>query len=121
MTYMMLIYLDEKRFSALPRDEQNRVHRACGEWHDTLVKSGHSVGCNGLQPSASTTSLHEENGKVVLTDGPFIETKEVLGGFEMLACRDLDEALAIARRFPGLQAGCKLELRPIVESGVCEA
>jgi len=58
----------------------------------------------------------------MITDGPFAETREVLGGFESLVCRDLDEALAIARRFPGLRGGhCSVELRPEVPGNACEA
>jgi hypothetical protein len=122
MHYTLLIYLDQTRFSALPADEQNRVHRACGAWHDELVKSGHSRAAIGLQPVTTATTLREQNGKMLLTDGPFAETKEVLGGFERLECRDLDEALAIARRFPGLQGGhCSVEVRPEVAGGKCEA
>lgn len=122
MRYTMLIYLEEKAFAALPKDEQNRVHRACGAWHDELVKSGHSVGCKGLQGTATAKTLRVRDGNLSITDGPFAETKEMLGGFESLECRDLAEALAIAQRFPGLSAGyCTVELRPEVDGGVCEA
>jgi len=122
MTYTMLIYLDEKSFTALPPDEQNRVHQACGAWHDELVRSGYSRGAVGLQPIATSKTLRPRNGSVLVTDGPFVETKEVLGGLEQLVCRDLDEALAIARRFPGLLSGhCTVELRPDVAGGKCEA
>jgi hypothetical protein len=55
----------------------------------------------------------------MITDGPFAETKEVLGGFEILECENLDEALAIAKRFPALQAGVTVELRPLVMGGNC--
>lgn len=122
MHYTLLIYLDQTRFSALPPEEQNRVHRACGAWHDELVQSGHSRAAIGLQPVATATTLRQANGKILLTDGPFAETKEVLGGLERVECRDLDEALAIARRFPGLKGGhCSVEVRPEVEGGKCEA
>jgi hypothetical protein len=112
MQYTMLIYMDEKRFSALPKEEQDRVHAECGAWHDELVKSGQSVGCTGLRPTSTATTLREEDGKLLITDGPFAETKEVLGGFELLQCKDLDEALVIARRFPALRAGSTVEVRP---------
>lgn len=122
MNYTMLIYLDEKQFTALPKDEQNRVHRACGAWHDELVQTGRSRGAIGLQASTTAQTLRQPNGKLVLTDGPFAETKEVLGGLENLVCRDHDEALAIAKRFPGLTAGyCTVELRPEVLGSTCEA
>jgi hypothetical protein len=122
MKYALLIYLDEKQFTALPKEEQNRVHQECGAWHEELVKSGHSVGCKGLQGTASATTLRERDGKVAIMDGPFAETKEMLGGLETLECRDLDEALGIAKRFPGLRGGrCAVEVRPEVTGGTCEA
>jgi hypothetical protein len=116
----MLIQVDEG-FYALSKDEQNRVHRDCGAWHEELVKNGHSVAAVGLERRETATTLREHDGKIVMTDGPFAETKEVLGGFEILECRDLDEALAIAKRFPGLRAGGSVEVRPMVEGGKCEA
>ena len=122
MNYTLLIYLDEKQFTSLPKDEQNRIHQACGAWHDELVKSGHSRAALGLQSAALTTTLRSREGKILATDGPFAESKEVLGGLENLVCRDHAEALAIARRFPGLVSGhCTVELRPEVEGGQCEA
>jgi hypothetical protein len=110
----MLIYMDEKAFAALPKEEQNRIHRDCGAWHEQLVKSGHSVGCAGLQATSTATTLRAKGGRVVVTDGPFAETKEVLGGFELLDCKDLDVALAIAKRFPALGCGSSVEVRPAV-------
>lgn len=122
MQYAMLIYLDEQAFNALTKDEQNRVHRACGAWHDDLVKRGRSVGAVGLQATTTATTLCGKNGKLAITDGPFAETKEVLGGFELLDCADLDEAMAIAKAFPAVQSGhVAVELRPMVPGGKCEA
>jgi hypothetical protein len=118
MQYLMLIYMDPDRWAELPVDERNRVHEACGAWHEELVKSGHSLGAFGLQPASTATTLRARNGKVVITDGPFAETKEVLGGFEWLECKSLEEAIAITRRFPSLGAGSTTELRPLVE-GMC--
>ncbi|MGC4071694.1 MAG: YciI family protein [Nibricoccus sp.] len=120
MQYIMLIYLDAKRWSELSVDERNRVHRECGEWHDSLVKSGHSRHCAGLQPISTATTLREAGGKTVITDGPFAETKEFLGGFESVECKDLDEAIAIAKRFPGLRVGTAVEVRPHVPGNECK-
>jgi len=121
MQYIMLIYLDSQRWDALSTDERNRVHQECGAWHEALVQSGHSRHCAGLQPVSTATTLRAEtNGKVVITDGPFAETREILGGFESLECRDLDEALAIAKKFPGLRAGAAVELRPHVVGNECK-
>ena len=119
MRYLMLIYLDEKSFAELPMPEQNRVHRECTAWHDELQRNGLSVMAAGLQPTSTATTLRQGPGKVAVTDGPFAETKEVLGGFEMLECRDLDEAISIAKRFPALQIGSTIELRPVVPGNKC--
>ena len=78
MQYVMLVYLNEKEFYALPKDEQNRVHRECTAWHENLVKTGKSIGGNGLQPSSTAKTLRFKNGKLNTTDGPFAETKEII-------------------------------------------
>ena len=120
MQYVMLIYLDDQRWSALSTDERNQVHQDCGAWHDALVKSGHSRSCAGLQPPSTATTLREAGGQTVITDGPFAETKEFLGGFEILECANLDEAIAFAKRFPALRAGAAVELRPHVLGNECK-
>lgn len=114
----MLIFLDQEQWGMLSAEEKNRVHARCGAWHEEIVRSGHSVGCTALQPVSTAKTLREKSGRTVITDGPFIETKGVLGGFEMLECQDLDEALAIAGRFPGLAAGNCVEVRPLM-TGPC--
>jgi hypothetical protein len=115
MKYIMLVYMDAKAFAALPKEEQTRIHQGCGTWHEELMASGQSTGAMGLQPPFTATSLRISNGQLAVTDGPFAETKEVLGGFETLECKDLDEALAISKRFPTLLAGCcTVEIRPLV-------
>ena len=115
MKYIMLVYMDTKAFGSLPKEEQTRIHKECGEWHEALMATGQSVGATGLQPHFTATSLRRKDGQVMVSDGPFAETKEVLGGFETLECKDLDEALAISKRFPTLRAGCcSVELRPLV-------
>ena len=115
MRYVMLVYVDERRLGDLSREERNRVHRECTAWHDDLVTSGHSVGQAGLRPPSTATTLREQSGRVVITDGPFAETREVLGGYEMVECGDLDEAIAIARRFPALRVGVTMEVRPVMD------
>ena len=113
MQYIMFIYHGAD-WETVGKDEKNRVHEACGAWHQELVKSGHSRAAVGLQPVSTSTTLRQKNGKTLISDGPFAETKEVLGGFEILDCANLDEALAIAKRFPALQTGATVELRPLI-------
>jgi hypothetical protein len=114
MHYMLLIYGNTETWAGLSKDERNRVHDDCGAWHQELVKSGHARSAAGLQPATTATTLRKKNGQPVITDGPFAETKEVLGGFEIIECKDLDEALAIAERFPALHAGSAVEVRPVM-------
>jgi hypothetical protein len=117
MQYAMLVYFQEHAFGALPEAEQNRLRDACTAWHEPLVKQGLSSGAMRLQPTSTATTLRERDGQLVISDGPFAETKEILGGFVQLECRDLDEAIAHARRFPSLPAGFTLELRPARPDG----
>ena len=117
MHYAMLVYFDEPGFHALPEAEQVRLRNACADWHAPLVAAGLSTGAMRLEPAATATTLRERNGKLVLHDGPFAETKEVLGGLVSLDCRDLDHAISLARTFPSLPAGFSLELRPVMPRG----
>ena len=119
MNYVMLIYLDSRRWSELSPDERNQIHAECGVWHEELVTSGQSRGAMGLQPVTTATTIGHRDGNIVITDGPFAETKEVLGGFEHVECSSLDAAIAIAKRFPAVRVGSLVEVRPIVEGGVC--
>ena len=119
MQYVLLVYGNAQRWAELSTEERNRIHAECADWHEQLVKSGHSLGATGLQPATTATTVAEAEGRVIISDGPFAETKEVLGGFETVECRDLDEALAIAKRFPALRVGTMIEVRPPVAGGLC--
>ena len=116
MQYIVMIYMDQERWAELPVDERNRIHAAAGAWHFDLQEKGQCLHAAGLQPPATATTLRERNGKMILTDGPFAETKEVLGGFEIIQCANLDEALEITSRFP-VYPGLSLEVRPLVVGG----
>lgn len=117
MQYVMLIYFNEPNFIALPAQEQDRLRNECADWHERLHKAGHIGNCMRLQPTTTATTLREQGGKLLVSDGPFAETKEILGGFGVLECRDLDEAIARARSFPALPAGFSVELRPVMPGG----
>ena len=110
MQYMLLVY-ETKQWPELPQAEQNRIKEACGAWHQELVKSGHARAAVGLHPVSTAATVREKHGKPVVTDGPFAETREVLGGYEIVECKDLDEAIAIAKRFPALRVGFSMEVR----------
>lgn len=121
MQYAMLVYLTEPVFQALPEAEQLRIRNDCADWYDGITRSGHAAGCMRLQPVATATTLRESQGKLILSDGPFAETKEVLAGLAILECKDLDQAIALSRTFPSLPAGFSLELRPVMPDGARRA
>ncbi|HEX2675585.1 MAG TPA: YciI family protein [Polyangiales bacterium] len=112
MQYILLVYLDEKRFAALPEEVRQRVHDECLAWQAELDASGRGAGQKGLHPTSTATTVREKHGRAAFTDGPFAESREVLGGFSVIECKNLDEALGIASRFPGLRAGLAVEVRP---------
>src|SRR4029450_3773713 len=84
------------------------------EFTEAIRKSGHLVGCNRLLPPAAATTVRVRQGKVSTTDGPYVETKEQLGGYYVIEAKDLDEAMRVAARIPGAWIGC-VEVRPIAE------
>jgi hypothetical protein len=120
MNYAMLIYLDSSRWAELSVEERNQIHAECGAWHEELVRSGRARSALGLQPASTATTISDRDGSIMITDGPFAETKEVLGGLETVECSSLDEAIAIAKRFPALRVGSLMEIRPLVAGGVCK-
>lgn len=113
MKYMLLIYSTEAReeFDALAEEEQNAIfaeYMAIQDEPDVL-------GGDQLQPTDSATTVRVANGETLTTDGPFSETKEVLGGYYMLEADDLDRALEVAARIPAARMGGAIEVRPLVE------
>ena len=81
---------------------------------DWVKASGHFVGANRLTPASAATTVRVRNGKVSVTDGPFAETKEQIGGYYLIEAKNLDEAIHVASKIPGAQRGC-VELRPIAD------
>jgi hypothetical protein len=108
--YLCLVYGEEAALEAM--DERECM--ACAE---TLTESGHLVLGQRLQPIAAATTLRVRNGRTLVTDGPFAETKEQLAGFYLIEARDLNEALTKAARIPPARVG-SIEVRPIRELGV---
>lgn len=106
MQYSLMCCVDEKAWAILPDDEKGRIMREYGALMRGLAERGQ------LRATSSATTLRMKNDKAVLTDGPFAETKEQLGGYQLVDCTDLDEALSIAARIPTLPAGEAIEVRP---------
>lgn len=115
MRYICLIYDDESKFGTMSEAEGAKVMQEYMDFTGGIVKSGHHRAGDPLQPSTTATTLRTKNGKVMTTDGPFVETKEQLGGYYIVEAPNLDEALKIAQRIPSLHYGGAIEVRPIME------
>ena len=113
MKYLCLICA-EKVMEQMTAEDAERHYREYETYIEEIRKSGHYLGCNRLLPPASATTIRVRNGKVTATDGPWVETKEQLGGYFLIEARDLNEAIRIAARIPGARLGC-VEIRPVAE------
>jgi hypothetical protein len=113
MRYMLLIYKDEKLWDGMSAREQGTIFQQAVEFSDGLRRSGVYQAGDPLEPASTATTVRMRNGKTIMTDGPFAETKEQLGGYSIVEAKDLDEVLAIAARHPLVRAGLSIEVRPI--------
>lgn len=111
MKYMLLVYTDEKSWSDGERD---RCYAESAQLCHDLQSRGQYVSANPLQPVATATSVKVRDCKPVITDGPFAETREQLGGYFLVEAADLNEAIKIAARIPGARKGT-IEVRPLLE------
>jgi hypothetical protein len=118
MKYMLLIYTDEKAAAeqreALSEEEQQQGMAAWFQYTDWLGEKGWLLAGDALHPTTEATSVHVQNGERVVTDGPFAETKEQLGGYYLLDVANVDDAIEAAARCPGAEYGT-IELRPLME------
>lgn len=120
MQYLLLLNAAESGFDNLTPEQQAAGYQAYAQFTQELKNSGKWVASNRLRPVASATTVRVREGKRVVTDGPYVETKEQLGGYYLIDVKDLDEAIAIAARCPGAQHGT-IEVRPIWEMGAAQA
>jgi hypothetical protein len=113
MQYMLLIYGDEGRWAAMTEETRNAFFGEFFAYGEALEQAGAWVAGSALQPSATATVLRVEDGETLLTDGPFAETKEQLGGYYLIDVETLDEALEWGAKIPGAAYGT-IEVRPVV-------
>jgi hypothetical protein len=113
MQYLLLINDDEKVWGGMPDDERNAIYGEYMQYTQELQDRGILVGANQLQPTSTATVVHVEDGKRITTDGPFAETKEVLGGYYLIDVDTLDDALEWAAKIPSARYGY-IEVRPVV-------
>ena len=111
MKYMLLIYLDEQ---SLGETEREDCYVESTQLARDLNSSGHYLAASPLHPTATATSVRVREGKRLVTDGPFAETREQLGGYFLVNAKNLDEAISIAGRIPGARLGT-VEIRPVME------
>ena len=114
MKYVCFGYLDSKKWETYSQDEQNDMIDACFSYDEVLQKNGHWAGGEGLGGPDNTKTLRFQNGKVRVMDGPFAESKEVLGGFLIIEARDLDQAVQLISNHPGVKMG-SWEIRPVMD------
>jgi len=113
MKYICLGYLEPGKFENMSESERNTVLDECFSYNDELRKNGHLLAEEPLQPANTAVTLHWKKGKVAVTDGPYAETKEQLGGIQVLEARDLNHAIQLISQSPGLRLGCGIiEIRP---------
>src|SRR6266567_3486864 len=114
MKYICLGYIEPNKFESMSESERNAMVDECFTYDDLLRKNGHFAGGEALQGPSSATTLRWKNGKVSITDGPYAETKEQLGGILILEARDLNHAIQLMSKHPGVKAG-PFEIRPAAD------
>ena len=112
MQYLCLVYQEEAKLDALPASEYDDLVREVLDYREELRQSGHYIVSSPLQPVQTATSIRVRNGTLSITDGPFAETKEQLGGFYLIEARDLNDAIRVASNMPPARLGC-IEIRPL--------
>jgi hypothetical protein len=117
MRYMLLVYTNEKSLEGLTPEEEQRIKAQHWAVIEEAGRRGIFLAADPLEPTATATTVRTDGGKMIVSDGPFAETKEHLAGYYMLDCKDLDEAIEWAAKIPtacGGATGC-IEVRPIRE------
>ncbi len=112
MKFICLGYADEGKWEGMSEKERNAFVDECLAYDDVLRRNGHFAGGDALASARKARTLRWEKGKVLVTDGPYAETKEQLGGILMLEARDLDHAVELMSKHPGVKAG-PFEIRPV--------
>jgi hypothetical protein len=115
MKYMLLTYLDEQAWLAMTEEEQKREMAKCGPHVERLLATGKLLDGAPLHPTSTATTLRMRDGKPLITDGPFAEAREQLGGYTLIEAADLDEAIRIAAGFMQDSVRASIEVRPVVD------
>jgi hypothetical protein len=114
MKYMLLIYDDEQTWVTMSEADRNQMMADYGAFTNEIVEAGQFLAGAPLLPTSTATSVRVRESKPLVTDGPFAETREQLGGYYLVNAKDLDEAIALAARIPSAKLGT-IEVRPVME------
>ena len=115
MKFICLGYMDDQKWASMTEIERNTFMDKCFVYDEELIRNGHNIGGEALQEARSAATVRSRNGKVVVTDGPFSETKEQLGGIMFLEARDLDHAVQLMSKHPSILMGGSFEVRPAAD------
>jgi hypothetical protein len=113
MLYMLMCCINEDRWNSISHSRRDQIMQDYRLLMEQIQRSGHLRGGGMLSPSTTATSIRLQNGKPMITDGPFAETKEQFGGYHLIECANLDEAISIAKRIPTIPEGGVIEIRAI--------
>jgi hypothetical protein len=116
MKYVCLGFFDEAAFAQIPEADAQSMMEECFAYDDVLRRGGHFLGGEALDSARNAVTLRRKEGTVEVTDGPFVETKETLGGILLLEARDLNHAIALMSKHPALKFGNLFEIRPANEA-----
>lgn len=114
MRFALLVYENAAQWATVPKEVKAHCTDACLAWHNDLAKRGNVPTALVLHEPATAASVRQSAGGFTVTDGPFAETKEVLGGVEVIDCASQEEAIAIAKAFPALAHGFTVEVRRVI-------
>jgi len=114
MKYICLGYIEEKKWERMSESERNAMMDECFAYDDVLREGGHFAGGEALQSASNAVTLRWQNGKATVTDGPYAETKEQIGGILVLEARDFNHAIQLMSKHPGVKAG-PFEIRPVAD------
>src|ERR1700733_2992684 len=115
MKYVCLGLYDETKFAQLPQEELERMFEVCFAYDDELRRGGHFLGGEALDSARNAVTLRMKNGEIEATDGPYVDTNEILGGILLLEARDLNHAISLMSKHPGVRMG-PFEIRPANEA-----
>jgi hypothetical protein len=116
MKYICLGYIEDGKWDSMTEREQKTMMEECFAYDDELRKGGHFLGGEALQSARRAATLRWQDGKVVVTDGPYAETKEQIGGILLLEAKDLNHAIQLMSKHPGVRLGGPFEIRPSEEA-----